>query len=197
MESLVEELEATHHLEELGEKTPGLSIKPIDFSFKSLENPQGTSVGHTVVEDSDYKHLWRVTFTPPLKNGQRVKYAFKVLRPNIRPYTLEELKDRISRGTYKYKEPICEACEWNIAYPTAEFRFRIDFPEKYEISNCHVDVKMGEAGLKAEHEVKRIREGNMFIAEKMFDKWSLRLEIPRPLQDHTYYIFYVPPGKDS
>lgn len=105
--------------------------------------------------------------------------------------------ERISRGTYKYKEPVCEACEWNIAYPTTEFRFRIDFPERYDISNCHVDVKMGEAGLKAEHELRRIREGNMFIAEKIFDKWSLRLEIPGPLQDYTYYIFYVPPGKDS
>ena len=189
MGSLVEELEATHHLWELDEKTPGLSIRPIEFSFKSLESPQGTSVGYTVVQDSDYKHLWRVTFTPPLKNGQKVKYAFKVVRPNIRPYTLEELMERVSRGTYKYKEPVCEACQWNIAYPTEEFRFRIEFPERYDISNCRVDVKMGEAGLRADHELRRIREGNMFIPEKTFDKWSLRLEIPGPFRTILIIFF--------
>ena len=42
--------------------------------------------------------------------------------------------ERIKQGTYEYKEPICEACEWYISYPTAELTFDFDFPEGYEIS---------------------------------------------------------------
>jgi len=54
-------------------------------------------------------------------------------------------------------------------------------------------VKLGEADLNAEHEVQRIRAGNMFAAEKIIDKWSVRLHVPKPLQDHTYYVYYEPP----
>jgi len=193
MECLAEELEASHHSMELKETTPGLSVRPKQFDFICKEKPTDVKVEPVVIQDSDSKHLWKVTFSPPLKKGDKVKYAFKVIRPNIRPFTYEELMERISHGTYEYKEPICEACEWRIAYPTAEFLFEIEFPENYEISNYFVDVKIGEAGLKAENEARRIKEGNMFSAEKIIDKWSMSLKVPKPLQDHTYYIYYVPP----
>lgn len=193
MECLVEELEATHHSIELEDMTPGLSIRPNQFDFICKEVPAGMKVEPVVVQDSDLKYLWKVTFSPPLKKGEKVKYAFKLAHPNTRPFTYEELMERISQGTYEYREPICEACEWNITYPTADLQFEIEFPEDYEISKYYVDVKMGEVNLKAENEVKRIKEGNMFSAEKIIDKWSMGLKVPKPLQDHTYYIYYVPP----
>lgn len=31
----------------------------------------------------------------------------------------------------------------------------------------------------------------MFIAEKIIDKWIFRLNVPEPIQDHIYYIYYV------
>ncbi len=193
MECLVEELEATHHAIEIEDMTPGLSVRPKQFDFICKEMPSGMKVEPVIIQDSDLKHLWKITFNPPLKKGEKVKYAFKQIRPNIRPFTYEEVMERINRGTYEYKEPICEACEWNIAYPTAEFMFEVEFPENYEINNYYFDVKMGQANLKAENEVKRIKEGNMFSAEKIIDKWSMSLKVSKPLQDHTYYIYYVPP----
>jgi hypothetical protein len=193
MECIAEELEAVSHSRELEETTPGLSVRPKQFDFLCKEMPAGMKVEPVIVHDSDFKHLWKVSFSPPLKRGEKVKYAFKQVRPNIRPYTLEELTERISHGTYEYKEPICEACEWTMTYPTAEFLFEIEFPENYEISKYDFDVRMGQAKLKAESEVKRLREGNMFCAEKIIDKWSISLKVPKPLQDHTYYIYYVPP----
>lgn len=193
MECLADELEATHHSVELEDITPGLSVRPKQFDFVCKEMPAGMKVDSVVVQDSDFKHLWKVTFSPPLKKGEKVKYAFKVVRPNTRPFTYEDLMEGIRLGTYEYKEPICEACEWNIAYPTAEFVFEIEFPENYEISNYYTDVRMGQADLRAENEVRRIKEGNMFSADKIIDKWSMKLNVPKPLQDHTYYIYYVPP----
>ncbi|MBT9138652.1 MAG: hypothetical protein DDT31_01221 [Syntrophomonadaceae bacterium] len=194
MESLIGELEATHHSIELEEMTPGLSIKPSQFNFICKEKPPGMNVEPVIVESADHKFLWKVMFDPPLKKGEKVKYAFKAVRSNYRPYTYEEVLERIRQGTYEYKEPICEACEWHISYPTLELHFDFEFPDSYEIRKCYPDVKIGEkVRLKAESELKRIKEGNFFTAEKMFDKWTLSLRVPRPLQGHLYYTYYEPP----
>jgi hypothetical protein len=145
-----------------------------------------------IVMETDATFLWKVMFNPPLKKGDRVRYTFKQTRPNNRPYTYEELLLRIEQKTYEYKEPICEACEWTILNPTLQLRHEFEFPENYEIDNCYPDVFISKAKLKAINEAKRIKEGNMFIAEKMFDKWVLTLNIIKPLQNHTYYTYYVP-----
>jgi hypothetical protein len=197
MECLADELSATHHLTELDESTPGLSVRPREFSFVPKELPYGTTASAVVMQDSDSKHLWRVVFSPPLKKGDKAKYAFKIVSQNTRPFTFEELMERISHRTYEYTDPICEACEWSIAYPTAEFFWDIEFPEGYEIADYYVDVTMSDAELKAENEVRRIKEGKMFSAEKIIDKWSMSLRIPKPIQDHTYYVYYVPPRSSA
>lgn len=193
MESLIDELESTHHSMELEDTTPGLSTKPKQFNFVCEEKPSGMNVEPVIIQNTDYKFLWKVVFDPPLKRGEKVRYAFKVVRPNYRPWTYEEMLERIRQDTYEYKEPICEACELYISYPTAEFSFDFDFPEGYEIKKYHPDVKIGEkARLKAEAELKRIKEGSFFTAQKMFDKWTLSLKVPKPIQGHVYYTYYEP-----
>lgn len=193
MESLIDGLEATHHSIELEETTPGLTVRPTRFDFVCKEIPAGKRAEPAVVQDSDQKYLWRLNFVPPLKKGEKVKYAFKLVRPNIRPWTHEEAQQRVTNRTYEYPDPRCEACEWTISYPTAEFCFDIEFPEGYEIRDPWLDVRMGEAGLPAEQELRRIGEGNMFTAEKIIDKWALSLRVPKPLQGHTYYLYYFAP----
>lgn len=112
-------------------------------------------------------------FTPSLKKGEKVKYAFKDVLPNCHPYTYEEVIERIKKGTYEYEELICEACEWFINYPTSELKFVFEFPENYEIENYYPDVRKGEAQLKAEDELKRIKEGSMFADEKIIEEANL------------------------
>ncbi len=196
MESLIDELEATYHYIDLEETTPGLSVKSRKFEFRCKEMPSGTTVEPVIVLNTDYKFFWKVLFSPPLKKGEKVKYAFKEVAPNYRPYTYDEMLERIKQGTYEYKEPICEACEWTVTYPTYELQSEFEFPENYEIQKYYPYVVIGAVKLKAENEIKRIQEGNMFTAEKMFDKWVLKLKVPKPLQDHTYYTYYVPPKKN-
>lgn len=193
MECLAEELSATHHTSELEDMTPGLSVRPKQFDFICKEMPAGMKVEPVIVQDTDHKYLWKVTFSPPLKKGEKVKYAFKLVRQNIRPFTYEDLMERIRRGTYNQTEPMCEACDWMITYPTAEFMFEIEFPESYDITKYYADVTMGVPRLKAEDELKRIKEGNMFSVEKIIDKWSMSLKVPKPLQNHAYFVYYVPP----
>jgi hypothetical protein len=197
MESLMEELEAVQHTVEVEDLTPGLSAKPKQFDFICKESPAGMKATPVIVEQSDRKFLWNVAFDPPLKKGQKVKYAFKIVLPNTRPFTLEEVNARMQSGTYDLKEPICKACDWSILYPTSEFCFDIEFPEGYEISKYYADVNLVVANLKAESELKRLREGSMFVAEKIIDKWMLSLKVPKPLQDHGYYIYYAPPRAAS
>jgi len=193
LESLIEGLEATHHFIDKEETTPGVSVKPQEFDFKCKEMPAGTKVEPKIVLDTDFRFLWNVSFSPPLKRGEKVKYAYKEVFSNYRPYTYEELLERIGQGTYEYREPICEACEWTITHPTYELKSEFEFPEDYEIENYYPYVVSGVARQKVDDEIRRIKEGNMFAAEKIFDKWVLRLEVPKPIQGCTYYTYYVPP----
>jgi hypothetical protein len=192
MESLVDGLDATSHSIELEETTPWLSIKTLEFDFRCLEKPNEVKVDAVSVRNTDAKALWKVVFTPPLKRGDRVKYAFKEVRANCRPYTYEELKTRLRNGTYEYEEPKCEGCEWTIVYPTYELRHEFELPESYELENSWPEVIIGEARVKSESEIARTKQGGLFTAEKLFDKWVLKLHVPKPLLNHTYYTFYVP-----
>lgn len=192
MESLVDGLDATSHSIELEETTPGLSVKTLEFDFKCLEKPTEVKVEAISILNTDAKAFWKVSFTPPLKRGDRVKYAFKEVRANCRPYTYEELRTRLRNGTYEYEEPKCEGCEWTIAYPTYELRHEFELPENYELENSWPEVVIGEARVKSESEIARIKQGGLFSAEKMFDKWVLKLHVPKPLLNHTYYTFYAP-----
>ena len=192
MESLVATLEASHHSIEVEETTPGLSVRALEFDFKCLERPADVRAEPLIVLNTDARFFWKIIFAPPLKSGQRVKYAFKVRYANYRPYSRAELLERISRGTYEYKEAICEGCEWTIVYPTYELQHAFEVPENYEIERAFPDVVIGEAKIKAETELRRLKEGNMFKAEKLFDKWVLKLQVPKPLLNHTYYTYYVP-----
>jgi len=193
MESLIDGLEATHHSIDKEDITPGVSVKPKDFDFRCKEMPSGMKVEPEIVINEDYRFLWKVLFKPPLKKGERVKYAFKEVSPNYRPFSYEEALERIKQGTYEYKEPICEACEWTISYPTYELKSEFEFPEDYGIEKYYPRVVSGLVRLQSEAEMRRIKEGNMFSAEKIFDKWVLKLEVPKPIQDHTYYTYYEPP----
>ncbi|MBU4000579.1 hypothetical protein KKG29_05435 [Patescibacteria group bacterium] len=197
MESLIDELEATHHAIELEETTPNLSIKPQSFDFKCIEKPSGTIVKSEIKINTDYKFFWRILFTPPLKRGERVKYAFKEVRSAYRPYYYETMMERINQGTYEYKEPKCEACEWEMSYPTYELHHEMAFPENYEITNYYPFVISDQAKVKAEDELKRIKAGNMFSAEKIFDKWVLKLKVPKPLLNHIYYTYFLPPKREA
>ena len=78
-------------------------------------------------------------------------------------------------------------------YPTADFLYSIKLPEKYQICDYRVDVRMGFAKLKADDEVKRINELKLFTVDPGFDRWSMTLRVPKPLYEHTYYLYYVPP----
>ena len=193
MESLIDELESMPHSLMLEDTTPDLTTEPEKFEFDCQEMPAGMKVTPEIIMATAQKFLWKVVFDPPLKRGERVKYAFETVRPNYRPYTYEEMLERINQGTYEYKEPVCEACEWHVTYPATELQFVTRFPRGYEIANCHPQVRIGEARLKAEKELARIKEGGFFEAKKEFFSWILSLRVPKPLQGHTYYTFYEPP----
>ena len=193
MECLADRLEATHHSNDPEDTSQNVSVRSKSFSFLCKEKPDRVSVRADQIIDTDSRNLWNVVFDPPLRKGDKVRYAFKQITSCYRPFTREELEQRISNKTYRYPHPACVASEWNIAYPTAEFSFQIDFPENYDLEKHFLDVRMGEADLKADTEYQRIIQANMFSAEKIIDRWTLALRIPKPLQDHTYYIYYMPP----
>jgi len=177
MESLIDSLQSAFHRIEVEEMTESVSVKPESFEFRCLEKPSHTEVTHEILVNRESVFSWKVNFNPPLKKSEKVKYAYKKKGPLYNPYTYEELIKRIEAGTYEYKEPKCEACEWTISYPTYELHHDFEFPEDYEIREYYPDVVLGQEKVKAEEELKRVVDGNMFSAEKVFDKWILRLKV--------------------
>jgi len=71
------------------------------------------------------------------------------------------------------------------------------FPENYEITNYYPSVISDQAKVKVEDELNRIKAGNMFSAEKIFDKWVLKLKVPKPLLNHIYYAYFLPPKREA
>ena len=193
MESLVPQLEAVPHELVLDDSTPGLSVKPKRFDFQCLDSPIGMKVGYLIRQNTDNRFFFLITFDPPLKAGEKVRYSYTEILSNSLPYTMEELRKRIDSGTYKRSEPIVDAYAWNITHATYELRLHFEFPDSYEIASPYPDVKMGRAKLPAPEEVNRINDGDAFRIEKVIDKWQFTLTVKKPLSDHTYYVFYVPP----
>ncbi len=197
IESLIDGLTTAFHKMEREEQTEDLVVKPEEFSFKCLDKPSRTTVEHEVLVNTDDIFSWQATFDPPLKKGEKVTYAYKKRVPRYNPYTYEELMQRIEAGTYEYKEPKCEACEWLIAHPTVELQHISEFPENYEIKDIYPDVVYGREKVRAEKELERIIDEGMFTAEKVFDKWILTLSVKKPLLNHKYFVYYVPPREDE
>lgn len=65
------------HALELTATTPGLSVQPREFNFKCLEHPSDVRVGYQIRQSTDSKFFFLVTFDPPLKQGERVKYQYE------------------------------------------------------------------------------------------------------------------------
>lgn len=194
MQSLVEDLPAAHHSQVLFDETAGLSVRPVEFSFACEEAPAGVSVAHKTLQASERSYVWAVTFDPPLKQQQRVRYGFRFTYGNDQPYTLEEAEARIAKGTYPFPEARCRVLDWTIFYPTRELTYEGEFPRGYLIRDPRLEVRVGSVGhIMSEEEQNRIRADKAFMAEKVFDTWRAKLRLRNPIFGHNYAVSYVPP----
>ncbi len=190
MEAL-EDLTQVHHSSVLDDDTPGLTIRPETFDFRCKDRPNEIAVNTVVLQDTDRRHVWAVLFDPPLKRGQRVRYGFRLISPNFRPFTFEELASRIERKTYTYPDPICNSLDWTVTHPTRDLLFEMEFPADYEITKPRLRVTIGHVDNR--DEVERIVSTGGLQVDKLFDAWSIKLRVPNPLYGHNYGIQYVPP----
>lgn len=181
----------------LEDSTPGLSTQPADFKFSCLSKPDGVEVSTLQDPTPDpRRHAWRAVFEPPLKKGDRVRFAYKIEYPNSLPYSWEDLQERIARRTFGSSVARVEASVWVIKYPTGELNIQVDFPEGYELTAPSFEVQSGWPWQLNAEETARLEQTKSFTAERIFDKWSLTLKVTRPLQDHSYGIYYKPPKAD-
>jgi hypothetical protein len=195
MQSLVDELPAAHHSQILFDGTPGLSVQPLEFSFACEEAPVGVSVLHKTLHASERSYAWAVTFDPPLKQQQRVRYGFRFTYGNDQPFTLEELQKRILDRNYPFQEPRCRVLDWTIFYPTRELNYEGEFPQGYPIHAPKLEVRIGSVGqIVSDEEQNRILADKSFVAERVFDTWRTKLRIRNPIFGHNYAVSYVPPN---
>jgi hypothetical protein len=190
MEAL-DDLASFYHSSVLEDDTPGLTIHPETFEFRAIEHPAEVKLSSAVIQDTQRRHVWAIKCERSLRRGERLRYGFRLVNANFRPFTYEEMQSRLDAGTYAYREPICNALDWTITHPTKELIYDIDFPPDYNVDNVHLRVTIGHAD--DADEVKRIKAEDGLRIEKLFDAWSVRLRVSNPLYGHNYGILYCPP----
>jgi len=190
MEAL-EDVPVLYHSTVLEDDTPGLTIHPENFAFRTIEQPAEVKVSAAVIQDTQRRHVWAIKCEPSLRRGQRLRYGFRLVGANFRPYTYEEMQSRLDARTYVYREPICKALDWTITHPTKELIYDIDFPADYDIEDIHLRAMIGHSDNP--DEVKRVRAEDGLKIDKLFDAWSVRLRVINPLYGHNYGITYCPP----
>jgi len=188
----LEDVPALYHSSVLEDDTPGLTIHPETFEFRDIERPAEVRVSTDVIQDTKHRHVWAIKCDPALGRGQRLRYGFRLVGANYRPFTYEEMQLRLDAGTYAYQEPICSALDWTITHPTKELIYDIDFPADYEIDDVKLRAMIGHSNNP--DEVKRVRAEDGLKIEKLFDAWSVRLRVINPLYGHNYGVTYRPPG---
>jgi hypothetical protein len=190
MEAL-EDVPILYHSSVLEDDTPGLTIHPETFDFRAIEHPAEVKVSASVIQDTQRRHVWAIKCEPSLRRGHRLRYGFRLVGANFRPFTYEEMQSRLDAGTYAYREPICNALDWTITHPTKELIYDMDFPADYDIDD--VQLRATIAHSNNPDEVKRVRAEDGLKIEKLFDAWSVRLRVVNPLYGHNYGITYCPP----
>lgn len=190
METL-EDVPVLYHSSVLEDDTPGLAIHPEEFAFRAIEHPGEVKVTAAIIQDTQRRHVWAIKCEPSLRRGQRLRYAFRLVGTNFRPFTYEEMQARLDAGTYAYREPICNVLDWTITYPTKELIYEMDFPPDYDVQDIRLRVMIGHS--ENQDEVKRVKSEDGLKIDKLFDSWSVRLRVINPLYGHNYGITYCPP----
>jgi hypothetical protein len=190
MEAL-EDVPYIYHSSVLEDDSPGLTIHPDKFDFRCTSKPPDMQVSAAIIQDTQRRHVWAIKCDPPLKRGQQLRYGFRLIGPNFRPYTMDEVRRRLDAGTYAFQEPICKALDWTITHPTKELIYDMDFPADYNVEDICLCVMIGHS--INEDEVRRVSSEHALTIEKLFDAWSIRLRLQNPLYGHNYGITYRPP----
>jgi hypothetical protein len=192
MESFTDNLMALSHESRLFDTTPGVSIRATEFVVDVLSAPAGVTASAETLYNEDDRFQWRLVFSRPLVSGERFQYAFKTVHQNTQPFTSAELERRLALGTYKYKEPMCDACDWRIRSPTLALRYDAEFPEGYEIADVVGDAHYADHRMIDEAETRRMREEKMLRYYKLVDQWFIALSVERPRLGRLYGVRYRP-----
>jgi hypothetical protein len=179
----------------LEDRTPGVSVIPVDLTVQLISGPPGTSLRHMRVFEFPHRFSWRIDFLPSVPPWDEVSYAFRTRRTDVQPFTFEEAQDRVHKGTYKYREPICEACDWNMLYPTRLFEYACRFPTGYKPKNITLQAVNINGRTVSAVETERASRG--LRVTDILDDVNVRLTVPNPLVDHIYFVFYTPPAYET
>lgn len=196
MTALSDNLATCHHSSTLDYRSFGLSVKCKTFKFAVIEKPKHVSVTHNIERHEDDQFLWKIIFDPPLAEGERVKYYYKCVGRNSKPYTLEEAEKRVSTSGFPFSEPVAFS-DWFIMYPTERLRLEVSFPDGYIVKSPRIRVDIGSSGNVSKTEMQRLQENKCFEVKRLMDRIRLILDVPKPYWGYKYWILWTPPSKSE
>jgi hypothetical protein len=155
--------------------------------FRITAQSKGTEVeiSPKLILTTPTRLFYQLLFTPPLKPGANIRYAYRVDCPQGTFLDSEQ-------ALYQRSLPF-DYISSKISYPTERFEISVSFPETWRIERMRSDVWMGDARLELRKEAQRVAEE--LEAEKNQNALFLRLRIAYPILGLKYVISWIPSKK--
>ncbi|MEM7457321.1 MAG: hypothetical protein AAF456_23500 [Planctomycetota bacterium] len=175
----------------------GVRLDDEKFQFKFI-SPQETtySIRKPVNDYSSFRFL--IDFDPPLPVSTDVKYAYRRSHFNYFPFTVEELQSIIAEGKVSNRVMADRKMigqDLFITQPTEEIEISMTFPAGYPIRNYQALACEIRGDLINRSETERAGEFVQLDHNEFDDVYTLKMTIPKPRMNCTYFLLYTPPSE--
>ncbi|CAN2043483.1 hypothetical protein GMMP13_100029 [Candidatus Magnetomoraceae bacterium gMMP-13] len=175
----------------------GIKLEKDALQFKMFKPTNGKAIVR-IGENDHSTFRFYIDFEPPILAGTDLKYAYRRKHYNYFPFTLEELKELISKGKLKNRIMASNYMigqDFFVTQPTDKLFFKMSFPKKYPINKYKALVCYAKGEQIHDSETERAN-GLIHLEHDEFDDiFSLEMVISNPHLNLSYYLLYVPPIK--
>jgi hypothetical protein len=179
------------------EQGKGIEIDPSHLQFKLFKPANCTT--KVRMEQNDYWGFrFYVDFEPPISAGSEVKYAYRRKHFNYLPYTLEELEELVANNRVKSRIMAANTMigqDFFVTLPTDKITFTIRFAPEYPVMRYKALVCYGKGEQIHEAETERVRDFIQLDHEAFDNVYTLKMEVPNPRLNLSYYLLYRPPKR--
>ena len=174
----------------------GIKLDLDKLRFK-LILPLNTEANIRIGENGFSTFRFHIDFSPAIPTGAEVNYVYRREHYNFWPFTLEELKDVISRGAVLHSllaKLKMIGQELFITQPTEKATIKLVFPKGYQVTKFRGIAFFGKGEQIHREESERIKNFVCRKVDDFDDQTTLSLSVPEPQLYLTYWLLYEPPS---
>ena len=178
---------------------PGIRLRDDSWQFK-LIRPSGVDAAIRLTENTYSNFRFYIDFDPPIQAGVELKYAYRRRHESYLPYTAEELDDLILDGNLSNRVMAKNKMigqDFFVTQPTESVSFHLQFPAGYPIRDFKSLVCEYRGDQVHHSETERVSELAELDHNEFDDEYVLRMEVPNPRVNCSYFLLYRPPREQD